>query len=91
MPGFRVSKPYTMSRDAVREAAEQLAGELRRQHGLRHRWQGDTATFSRPGLNGKLSIDNDHISISIKLGLLAAAFEKPLRQAVTNYLDKYVS
>lgn len=91
MAGFRVSKPYTMSKDEVREAAEQLARELQTQHGLRCRWQGDTATFTRPGLDGKLSIDNECISLSIKLGLLASAFERPLRLAVADYLDKYVS
>jgi putative polyhydroxyalkanoate system protein len=58
---------------------------------LRYRWQGDTATFSRTGIDGKLSIDNECISLSIKLGFLASVFEKPLKQAVTNYLDEYVS
>ena len=91
MAGFKVSKRYTMSKDEVRVAAEQLAQEPKSQHGLRYRWQGDTATFSRTGLDGKLSIDNDNISLSIKLGFLAAAFERPLKQAITEYLDKYVS
>ncbi len=91
MAGFRVSKAYTMSKEEVREAAEELARELRQRYGLNYRWQGDAATFRRPGLDGKLNIDNDTISLSVKLGMLAAAFERPLKQAVTEYLDKYVS
>ena len=91
MAGFKVSKPYTMSKQEVREAAEELARELQSVHGLRYRWQGDTAIFSRTGIDGKLSIDNECISLSIKLGFLASAFERPLKQAVTNYLDEYVS
>ncbi|MCZ6829587.1 MAG: polyhydroxyalkanoic acid system family protein [Gammaproteobacteria bacterium] len=91
MAGFKVSKTHSMSKEEIREAAELLAGELQTQYGLRHRWQGDTATFSRTGLNGKLRIDDDSISVSIRLGVLASAFERPLKQAVTDYLDKYVS
>ena len=91
MAGFTVSKPHTMPLEEVRAAAEQLAKELRKQHGLRYRWQGDTATFNRTGIDGLLSIDDNRISLKVKLGFLAAAFERPLRQAVTDYLDKYVS
>ena len=91
MAGFTVSRPYTMSREEVRDAAEQLAQALKTKHGLRYRWQGDCASFSRSGLEGKLSIDDDTITLSVKLGLLASMFEQPLKQAVNEYLDEYVS
>lgn len=91
MAGFKVSKLYTMTKEEVRGAAEELARELQSVHGLRYRWQGDTATFSRSGIDGKLSIDNERISLSVKLGFLASAFERPLKQAVTDYLEEYVS
>ena len=91
MAGFTVSRPYTMSREDVREAAEQLASALKSKHGLRYRWEGDSARFSRSGLDGKLSIDSGTITLSLKLGFLASAFEQPLRQAVNEYLDEYVS
>ena len=38
MAGFRLTKPYTMSKEEVREAAEGLAKELERDHGVRSRW-----------------------------------------------------
>jgi putative polyhydroxyalkanoate system protein len=91
MAGFEVSKLYTMTKEEVRKGAEELARELHSQHGLRTRWHGDTATFTRSGVDGRLSIDNERISLSVKLGFLASAFERPLKQAVTNYLDEYVS
>lgn len=91
MAEFRVSKTHNMSREEIREAAEELATELQSEYGLRYRWIGDTATFNRSGLDGKLSIHDDSISVSIKLGFLASAFERPLKQAVTDYLEKHVS
>ncbi len=91
MGGFTVSKPYTMARDEVRSAAEELANALREEHGLRYSWQGDTARFSRSGLEGTLNIEDDCITLKVKLGMLASAFERPLKKAVTEYLDNYVS
>ena len=91
MASFSINKPHTMSRDDVRDAAEHLAQGLKDRHGLRYRWRGDTAEFSRSGLDGKLTISDNDITVSVKLGLLASAFEKPLKKAVTDYLDEYVT
>ena len=91
MAKFSVSKPFTMSREDVREAAEQLAEQLKTDHGLRYTWQGDTAKFSRSGIDGVLRIEADAIRVDVKLGLFASAFERPLKKAMNEYLDKYVS
>lgn len=91
MGRFTVSKPYTLPREDVRGAAELLAEELKQRYGMRYRWQGDTATFTRTGLDGTLSIENGSIDLDIRMGLLASAFEKPLREAITRYLDEYVT
>ena len=91
MARITVTKPYSMSRDAIREAAEDLARGLQRDHGLRYRWQGDTATFSRSGVKGTLDISDDAITLSVELGLLASPFAKPIRQAVVDYLDEHVT
>ncbi|MCX2982793.1 polyhydroxyalkanoic acid synthase [Halieaceae bacterium IMCC14734] len=91
MASFSISKPHTMTREDVRDAAENLAKGLKDRHGLRYRWRGDTAEFSRSGLDGRLIISDDNITVSVKLGLLASAFERPLKKAVTDYLDEYVS
>lgn len=91
MGSFKVSKPYTMPREDIREAAELLAQELKKRYGLSYRFQGDNATFRRTGLDGKLRIDDSCIDLDIKMGLLASAFEKPLKEAITRYLDEYVS
>jgi putative polyhydroxyalkanoate system protein len=89
--GFSVSRSYTMSKDEVRAAAEELARELKTQYGVSSRWQGDSASFRGSGVDGSLIIENDIISLKIKLGFLAAAFERPLLKAINDYLDEYVS
>jgi putative polyhydroxyalkanoate system protein len=91
MARFKVSKPYSMSREDVRSAAQELANTLQAEYGMRYRWQGDRASFSRSGVDGELNISDDTITLSIKLGMLASAFERPLKQAIHNYLDEHVS
>ena len=91
MARFKVIKPYTMPLEEVRSAAQELASTLQAEYGIRYRWQGDRASFSRSGVDGELNIAGDTITLSVKLGMLASAFERPLKQAINNYLDEHVS
>ena len=91
MGGFTVSRSYTMSREEVREIAEDLARQIESQYGVTARWQGDTVSMRGSGVDGTLAIDDEVVRVKVNLGLLASAFERPLRRIVTEYLDEYVS
>ena len=91
MAGFRLTKPYTMSKEEVREAAEGLARELERDHGVRSRWQGDSVQIKGAGVDGQMSFHDGQIDVNVKLGLLASMFEPVLRSEVQRYLDTHVS
>lgn len=91
MAGFRLTKPYTMSRDEVREAAKGLAANLERDHGVRSRWEGDSVRITGSGVDGQMSFHDGLIDVSVKLGMLASLFEPVLRSEVQRYLDTHVS
>ena len=91
MAGFRLTKPYTMPKDEVREAAQGLATSLEQQHGVRSRWEGDTVKIKGAGVNGELSFHDGLIDVSVRLGLLTSMFEPVLRAEVQRYLDEHVS
>ena len=91
MAGFRITKPYTMPKQEVREAAEGLASSLERQHGVRSRWEGDSVTIKGAGVDGKMTFHDGLIDVSVRLGLLASMFEGVLRDEVERYLDTHVS
>jgi putative polyhydroxyalkanoate system protein len=91
MAQFRITKPYTMSREDVREAAEGLAGSLERQHGVRSRWEGDTVRIRGAGVDGTMSFHDGQIDVSVKMGLLASMFEPVLKEEVQRYLDTHVT
>ncbi len=91
MAGFRITKPYTMSEKQVRKAAEGLAKELEREHGVHSRWEGNTVYITGAGIDGQMCYDHGRIDVSVKLGLLASIFEGVLRREVNSYLDAHVS
>ena len=91
MAGFRITKPYTMSKEAVREAAQELADNLARDHGVRARWDGDKVKSKGAGVDGQMSFHDGLIDVSVKLGLLTSMFEGAIRKEVQTYLDEHVS
>lgn len=92
MASFRLSKPYTMPKSALRSAARDLADRLEARHGLRAQWQGnDEVSIKGAGVEGRLTIDRESVDVSVKLGLLASAFQGVLRSEIQRYLDEHVS
>lgn len=91
MAGFRITKPYTMPPEEVREAAQGLAASLERDHGVRSRWEGDTVTITGAGVDGRMSFHDGLIDVSVRLGLLASMFEPVIRNEVQTYLDNHVT
>lgn len=91
MGGFTVSRSYTMSREEVRDVAEELARKIESQYGVSARWRGDTVNMRGSGVDGTLAIEDDLVRVKVSLGMLASAFERPLRRIITEYLDEYVS
>jgi putative polyhydroxyalkanoate system protein len=91
MASFKLSKPYTMDKEAVRAAAQGLVANLEREHGVRSRWEGDSVRITGSGIDGQMSFDNGSIDVSVKMGFMASMFESVLRSEVKRYLDKHVS
>ena len=91
MAGFRVSKPYTMPVEELREAAQGLAATLEQQHGVKARWQGDSGRIKGAGVDGELSFEGGVVDVSVRLGLLASAFKGVLEYEVRRYLDEYIT
>ena len=91
MAGFRITKAYTMPKEDIRAAAEELAESLSREHGVRSRWEGDKVKIKGAGVDGVRSFHDGLIDISVKLGLLTSMFERPIRNEIESFLDKHVS
>jgi len=91
MASFSLSKAYTMPREELRDAANSLAAKLEREHGLRSRWHdADTLSIKGAGLDGRLSLANDTLTIDIKLSLLTSGFKGLVRGEIQRYMDRHI-
>lgn len=80
-----------MPAQELREAAQGLAENLEKQHGVRSRWEGDSVRIKGAGVDGKLSFAGGKLDVSVRLGLLASAFQGVLKSEVQRYLDEHVT
>ncbi len=80
-----------MDKGELRDAAQGLARELEQAHGLRARWDGDCVRMKGAGVDGKLTLSDHDVLVSVELGLMASPFKGVLRNEVQRFLDQYVS
>jgi putative polyhydroxyalkanoate system protein len=91
MAGFQIRRAYSMDKADIRSAAEGLARELEASHGVRARWDGDRVSIRGAGIDGRLTLGDGELLVSVELGLLASPFKNALRTEVQRYLDEHVS
>jgi len=92
MASFRLRKATTQSRPELRATAAALAAELEAAHGVQARWESDDVVAIRgAGVEGRLVLADDAVEVSVRLGLLASAFQGPLKAEIERYLDAHVS
>ncbi|MEE4108227.1 MAG: polyhydroxyalkanoic acid system family protein [Halieaceae bacterium] len=91
MAGFQLRKAHSMAKGDLRSAAERLARELENAHGVHARWEGDSVRIRGSGVDGKLTLGESEVLVSVELGLLASPFKGVLRSEVQRFLDEYVA
>ena len=72
MATVRVDKKHTLGRDGAKAAVDQFAGNLAK-YGMKLVWSGFEGTLKGTGASGSVSISDDTVAITVKLGLLAKA------------------
>lgn len=91
MAGFQIRKAHSMQKAALRDAAEGLARELEAAHRVRTRWDGDCVHLKGAGVDGRLTLGDEDVLVSVELGLLASAFKGVLQREVERFLEEFVS
>ncbi len=90
MGRFKITREHSMDKDEVRAAAEDLAQDLKSRFNINPRWDGDTVSLKGSGVKGALTIADNHVDVKVELGLLASAFERPLKKEINRCLDEYL-
>lgn len=83
-----VEREHRLGRAGAREKAQQLAERLAQQYDVSYRWEGDTLEFRRTGAQGAIAVDDTHVRVSLKLGLLLSALSGTIKREIEETLDK---
>ncbi|HSG60931.1 MAG TPA: polyhydroxyalkanoic acid system family protein [Pseudomonadales bacterium] len=91
MAGFTIQRQFTDNSDSVRQTARQLADRLCSEHPVNAKWHNDNTCFLHGmGVEGRVHISHDTLTIEVKLGLLTRLFEDRMKREINTYLDKYL-
>ena len=88
MADILIRRKHHKSVAQARAAAEHMASELKDELDLDWAWEGNALCFKRPGVTGELRLEKKEAVLSIKLGLLLAAFKPRIEKAVHKHFDE---
>jgi putative polyhydroxyalkanoate system protein len=88
MPDIALKRTHELGLKGAKAAADKMAEKLGEKFDLTGDWKGNTLSFSRPGVNGSLTISETDMALEVTLGFLLKAMKGPIEKAVNENLDK---
>lgn len=88
MSNIQISRVHGMEKSQARASAEELVEQLRASYGFDCRWEADALLFSHTAGKGEVTIDEEQLHISIKLGMLGRPLRGTLEQKIQDKLDE---
>ncbi|PIE44180.1 MAG: poly(3-hydroxybutyrate) depolymerase [Gammaproteobacteria bacterium] len=82
-----IQRHHTLDHEHAIETADKLAKSLADRFDLDYAWQGDTLSFSRVGLKGKMTVEPETIYINLQLGILLRPLKGKLEREIHSHLD----
>lgn len=80
---------HSMPVKEAQQAADKLAGDLAQKFEIDYGWEGDHIHFERPGVNGKITVRENEIRISARLGLMLIFLKPVIEEEITQYLENH--
>ena len=91
MADIRIARPHGLPLSRAKAAAQAAAENLVREYDLICQWEGDTLSFRRSGVQGRIEVNPSQIAVEIRLGLLLKGFRSQIEQSVSKRLDEVLA
>jgi putative polyhydroxyalkanoate system protein len=89
MADISLQRKHKLGLKKAKDAAQKVADELAEAFDMESAWEGNTLTFERSGVNGKLVVAKDSVVVDAKLGFLLSAFKPKIEEQINKNFDKY--
>jgi putative polyhydroxyalkanoate system protein len=91
MADIELSREHQLTDAQARKVAQGVADDMAEEYGLTSEWDGDELHFSRPGVNGRLSLEPGVMSVEVSLGFLLRPFAGKIREHMSANFDKLLA
>jgi putative polyhydroxyalkanoate system protein len=87
MADIDIRRGHALGLEGARAAADRMLAHLAKRFDLAGEWRGNVLHFERPGVNGSLHVDAEHVHLSVALGFLLRAMKGSIESAIQREMD----
>ena len=88
MADIAITQPHSMTPEAAREAAQQVADKMAADFGMECQWEGQVLRFERSGVDGTLVVGESDARLEIRLGMMMKAFAPMVQDKLARKMQK---
>lgn len=91
MSDIEFNKQFTMPRETLNGELEQLVSDLGQRLQLNCEWLSDDCLdFRRSGVEGRVEIADEELTLTIKLGMLMGAFKGTIEAEIQDFMEQHI-
>lgn len=91
MPSIDIRHSHSLAPSKARKAVEEVATKLADRFGVACEWSGDTLSFARSGVDGKIAMEPNQLHVTAHLGFLLTALKGPIEAEIRRVLEERFS
>jgi putative polyhydroxyalkanoate system protein len=88
---IRVTRTHNIGIESARSEVERIAQRVQEDYGADYCWKGDTLQFSRSGVSGQITVTDDALDLTIRLGLLLTAIKGQVEEKIVAKIDQHLA
>ena len=91
MADIKIEKAHHLGREEAHRRLQQIETELNQKYGVKLDWQGDQAQVHARGISGLIVVEDERVSVDLKLGLPLWPIQGKLRSEIQQRVDRTLS
>ena len=88
MATISIAKKHRLSHKKAKDAAEEIARDLKSRFALDYVWNGDRIDFERPGVSGCMHVRKDQIQLDVSLSFLLTPIKPSIEREIHAQLER---
>jgi putative polyhydroxyalkanoate system protein len=88
MATISIARKHRLSHKKAKDAAEEIARDLKSRFALDYAWNGDRIDFERPGVSGSMQVKKDQIQLDVSLSFLLTPIKSSIEREIHAQFDR---